>query len=41
MHELPVMRPTRLGAPLAAGNVVTVEPGVYLAGQAACGSRTS
>jgi len=31
VHELPVMRPTADGA-LTAGNVVTVEPGVYLAG---------
>ena len=31
VHELPVMRPTANGA-LAAGNVVTVEPGVYLPG---------
>jgi Xaa-Pro aminopeptidase len=32
VHELPVLRPTAAGT-LAAGNVVTVEPGVYLAGQ--------
>jgi Xaa-Pro aminopeptidase len=32
VHELPVLRPTAKGA-LEAGNVVTVEPGVYLAGQ--------
>jgi Xaa-Pro aminopeptidase len=31
VHELPVLRPTAEGN-LAAGNVVTVEPGVYLAG---------
>jgi Xaa-Pro aminopeptidase len=31
VHELPVMRPTASGA-LEAGNVVTVEPGVYLPG---------
>jgi Xaa-Pro aminopeptidase len=31
VHELPVLRPTAEGA-LAAGNVVTVEPGVYLPG---------
>jgi Xaa-Pro aminopeptidase len=31
VHELPVMRPTADGA-LTAGNVVTVEPGVYLPG---------
>ncbi|HYY33576.1 MAG TPA: Xaa-Pro peptidase family protein [Gaiellaceae bacterium] len=32
VHELPVLRPTAEGA-LEAGNVVTVEPGVYLAGR--------
>jgi Xaa-Pro aminopeptidase len=32
VHELPVLRPTAEGA-LEAANVVTVEPGVYLAGQ--------
>jgi Xaa-Pro aminopeptidase len=32
VHELPVMRPTADGA-LEAGNVVTVEPGVYLPGR--------
>jgi len=32
VHELPVLRQTAAG-PLAAGNVVTVEPGVYLAGR--------
>jgi Xaa-Pro aminopeptidase len=32
VHELPVMRPTAEGA-LEPGNVVTVEPGVYLAGR--------
>jgi Xaa-Pro aminopeptidase len=32
VHELPVLRPTAAGA-LAAGNVVTVEPGVYLPGR--------
>jgi Xaa-Pro aminopeptidase len=32
VHELPVLRPTAKGA-LEAGNVVTVEPGVYLAGR--------
>jgi len=32
VHELPVLRPTASGG-LAAGNVVTVEPGVYLAGR--------
>ena len=31
VHELPVLRQTA-ASPLAAGNVVTVEPGVYLAG---------
>ena len=31
MHELPVLRQTATGS-LVAGNVVTVEPGVYLAG---------
>jgi Xaa-Pro aminopeptidase len=31
VHELPVLRPTAQGA-LEAGNVVTVEPGVYVAG---------
>jgi Xaa-Pro aminopeptidase len=32
VHELPVLRPTSTDV-LAAGNVVTVEPGVYLAGK--------
>jgi Xaa-Pro aminopeptidase len=32
VHELPVLRPTS-GDTLAAGNVVTVEPGVYLSGR--------
>jgi Xaa-Pro aminopeptidase len=32
IHELPVLRPTSTDV-LAAGNVVTVEPGVYLAGK--------
>jgi Xaa-Pro aminopeptidase len=32
VHELPVLRPTSEDV-LAAGNVVTVEPGVYLAGR--------
>jgi Xaa-Pro aminopeptidase len=32
VHELPVLRPSAAGS-LAAGNVVTVEPGVYLAGR--------
>ena len=32
VHELPVLRPTSTDV-LAAGNVVTVEPGVYLAGR--------
>ncbi len=32
VHELPVLRQTTEGA-LASGNVVTVEPGVYLAGR--------
>jgi Xaa-Pro aminopeptidase len=32
VHELPVLRQTAAG-PLVAGNVVTIEPGVYLAGQ--------
>ncbi|MGH3022639.1 MAG: M24 family metallopeptidase [Gaiellaceae bacterium] len=32
VHELPVLRPTSTDV-LVAGNVVTVEPGVYLAGQ--------
>jgi Xaa-Pro aminopeptidase len=32
VHELPVLRPTAEG-PLEPANVVTVEPGVYLAGQ--------
>jgi len=32
VHELPVLRPTATGS-LVAGNVVTVEPGVYLAGR--------
>ena len=32
VHELPVLRPTAAGT-LVAGNVVTVEPGVYLTGR--------
>jgi Xaa-Pro aminopeptidase len=32
VHEQPILRPAET-APLAAGNVVTVEPGVYLAGK--------
>ncbi|HEY7004569.1 MAG TPA: Xaa-Pro peptidase family protein [Gaiellaceae bacterium] len=32
VHELPVLRPTAAGS-LVAGNVVTVEPGVYLPGR--------
>jgi Xaa-Pro aminopeptidase len=32
VHELPVLRPTSTDV-LAAGSVVTIEPGVYLAGQ--------
>lgn len=32
VHELPVLRPTASGS-LVPGNVVTVEPGVYLAGR--------
>jgi Xaa-Pro aminopeptidase len=32
IHELPVLRPTASGS-LVRGNVVTVEPGVYLAGR--------
>lgn len=32
VHELPVLRQTAAG-PLVAGNVVTIEPGVYLAGR--------
>jgi Xaa-Pro aminopeptidase len=32
VHELPVLRQTAGGA-LVSGNVVTVEPGVYLAGR--------
>ena len=32
LHALPVLRQTAAG-PLVAGNVVTVEPGVYLAGR--------
>jgi Xaa-Pro aminopeptidase len=32
VHELPILRPTAEGA-LAAGNVVTIEPGVYLPGR--------
>ena len=35
IHELPVLSP-RNEAPLEAGNVVTVEPGVYLSGEAGC-----
>jgi Xaa-Pro aminopeptidase len=31
VHELPVLRPTANGS-LQAGNVVTLEPGVYLPG---------
>jgi Xaa-Pro aminopeptidase len=32
IHELPALRPTATGS-LVAGNVVTIEPGVYLAGR--------
>jgi Xaa-Pro aminopeptidase len=32
VHELPVLNP-RNDNPLVAGNVVTVEPGIYLPGQ--------
>jgi Xaa-Pro aminopeptidase len=32
VHELPALRPTAAGS-LVAGNVVTVEPGVYLPGR--------
>ena len=35
IHELPVLSPRNV-APLEAGNVVTVEPGVYLSGEAGC-----
>lgn len=35
IHELPNLSP-RNTAPLAVGNVVTVEPGVYLSGQLGC-----
>ena len=35
IHELPVLSP-RNEAPLVVGNVVTVEPGVYLAGELGC-----
>ena len=35
IHELPVLSP-RNEAPREAGNVVTVEPGVYLSGEAGC-----
>lgn len=35
IHELPVLSP-RNEEPLEAGNVVTVEPGVYLSGEAGC-----
>ena len=35
IHELPVLSP-RNSAPLVPGNVVTVEPGVYLPGEIGC-----
>ena len=40
VHEQPVLRPTSTDT-LVARNVVTVEPGVYLAARAVSGSRTS
>ena len=33
MHEGPRLAKTASGAPLVAGNVVTVEPGVYVPGE--------
>ena len=39
IHEEPVLAP-RNERPLVAGNVVTVEPGIYLPASSAC-SRTS
>ena len=38
VHEAPRLARTGTDA-LEAGNVVTVEPGVYVPGRAACGSR--
>ena len=40
VHEAPWLHPERESV-LAAGNVVTVEPGVYLRGSAASASRIS
>ena len=40
VHEAPTLAPESTDA-LEAGNVVTVEPGIYLPGWAASGSRTS
>ena len=41
VHEGPRLSRTAGEEPLRGGNVVTVEPGVYLPGAWACGSRTS
>ena len=41
IHEGPRLSRNGGDEPLRAGNVVTVEPGVYLPGGSACGSRTS
>ena len=40
VHEQPWLTPSSTST-LAAGNVVTVEPGIYLPGSAAFASRTS
>ena len=39
IHEGPRLSRTAGDDPLLAGNVVTVEPGVYLPGSAGCASR--
>ncbi len=36
IHELPRLSPNAQGVKLAAGNIVTVEPGIYLAGRYGC-----
>ena len=38
VHEAPTARASATD-PLVAGNVVTVEPGVYVPGRGGCGSR--
>lgn len=36
VHETPSLSPSAKGGPLVAGNVVTVEPGIYLYGKCGC-----